>query len=68
MLKKCCLGVFKMRALKLISFKNNPKPPSNTQNLQDSAPHFGAYLPEIWGQIRVSDGGFGLFIKEMSFD
>ena len=28
--------------VKLISFKNNPKSPSDTQNLQDSAPIFQA--------------------------
>ena len=33
---------------------NNPKPPSDTQNLHDSAPYFGACLPEIWGQDRES--------------
>ena len=45
---------------------NNPKPPSDTQNLHDSAPYFGACLPESC-EFCVSDGGFGLFLKEMSF-
>ena len=57
--------------LKLISFQNNPKPPSETQILLDSAPYFDVWLPEIWGQKScksfMSDGGFWLFLKEMSF-
>ena len=40
--------------LKLISFKNNPKPTSDTQNLHDSVSYFGACLPEIWGQNRAN--------------
>ena len=40
--------------IKLISFKNNPKPPSDTENLLDSALYFGKCWPEIWGQNRVN--------------
>ena len=40
--------------LKLIFYKNNAKPPIVTRNLHDSAPYFGACLPEIWGQDRAN--------------
>ena len=30
-------------------YKNNAKPPIVTPNLYDSAPYFGACLPEMWG-------------------
>ena len=43
------LNVFAI--LKPIFYKNNAKPPIITQNLHDSAPYFGACLPEIWGRI-----------------
>ena len=40
--------------LKAHFFKNNAKLPIVTRNLYDSAPYFGAYLPEIWGQDRAN--------------
>ena len=36
--------------LKAYFYKNNAKPPIVTPKLPDSAPYFGACLPEIWGQ------------------
>ena len=38
------------RYVKLIFYKNNATLPIVIPNLHDSAPHFGACLPEIWGQ------------------
>ena len=40
--------------LKPVFYKNNAKPPIVTQHLHDSAPNFGACLPEIWGQDRAN--------------
>ena len=58
----------RIKVLKLISFKNNPKPPSDTQNLHDSAPIgiSGKYAPNYDAEFILSDGGFRLFLKEMS--
>ena len=43
-------GIIYETYIKPIFHKNNAKPPIVTQNLHDSAPYFGAFLPEIWGQ------------------
>ena len=42
--------------LKAYFYKNNAKPPIVTPKLPDSAPYFGACLPEIWGQERANFG------------
>ena len=44
-----------LHLLKLVSFKNNPKPASDILNLHDSATKIGACLPEIpGGKVKLS--------------
>ena len=44
----------KIHLPKVHFYKNNAKGPIVTQNLHDSTPYFGAYLPEIWEQDRAN--------------
>ena len=49
--KPCLLKSRLVSTLKTIFYKNNAKPSIVTRNLHDSAPYFGACLPEIGDRI-----------------